>query len=66
MQDTPTQVQDAVVANPPFGTVKDASGKNTEWPFEGSTGTTTEIDHAISMRALSPMKSDGCPPRTDL
>jgi len=59
MEDTPPNGQDAVIANPPFGKVKGEDGRNKEWAFEGSTGTTGEIDHAISMRALSAMKDDG-------
>jgi predicted RNA methylase len=59
MLDTPPSGVDVVIANPPFGKVKDADGRNKEWGFEGSTGTTTEVDHAISMRALSAMADNG-------
>ena len=49
---------DVVIANPPFGRVKEGGATKT-WPFTGSTGETNQIDHAISMKALSVMNDDG-------
>lgn len=53
---------DAVIANPPFGTVKEADGtttrrfdmKDVQPGYE-----TAEIDHAIALRSLGAMKDDG-------
>jgi hypothetical protein len=61
---------DVVIANPPFGVVKeDGAGKNKRFHIPFSTelqkefGTdgyeTSEIDHAISFKALESMKDDG-------
>ena len=55
--DTPAKSQDVVIANPPFGKVKDASGENVTFPMGDLT--TTEIDHAIAFKALDAMKDDG-------
>jgi len=52
---------DVVIANPPFGYVKDESGGkffNKRWKIDDSY-TTTQIDHAISLKALEAMKDDG-------
>ena len=47
---------DAVIANPPFGTVREG-GKSKVFEVDGFE--TTQIDHAISLNALKTMKSDG-------
>ncbi len=47
---------DAVIANPPFGTVREG-GKVKGYTADGFN--TTQIDHAISLNALKTMKSDG-------
>lgn len=48
---------DAVVTNPPFGSVKDAEGKPVKVKVDGfSIG---QIDHLIAARALETMKDDG-------
>jgi len=47
---------DVVIANPPFGTVKEnGQSKQFETPF----GKTAEIDHAIVFKALEAMADDG-------
>lgn len=48
---------DAVVANPPFGSVKDAQGKATKERVDGYK--IGQIDHLIAARALDAMKDDG-------
>lgn len=54
----PTGTQpDAVVTNPPFGSIKDADGKPVKVKVDGfSLG---QIDHLIAARALDTMKDDG-------
>ena len=48
---------DAVVTNPPFGSIKDAEGKPVKVKVDGfSLG---QIDHLIAARALDAMKEDG-------
>lgn len=54
----PKQKSDAVIANPPFGPVKDADGKNRVFHV-GPGYDTREIDHAIVFNALDAMKDDG-------
>jgi hypothetical protein len=49
---------DVVIANPPFGPVKDDMGRSIEHKVD-ERYTTTEIDHAISLNALKAMKDDG-------
>jgi predicted RNA methylase len=52
---------DAVIANPPFGITKDRDGK-TVWfdmSFAREGYETSEIDHAIALRALEAMKAGG-------
>jgi predicted RNA methylase len=52
---------DVVIANPPFGYVKDDSGGkflNKRWKIDEQY-TTNQIDHAISLKALEAMKDDG-------
>ena len=48
---------DVVIANPPFGRVKDAGRQTKEFSANGLT--TKELDHAIVARALSSLKKDG-------
>lgn len=48
---------DAVIANPPFGVVKDREGKTISYDVDGVK--TNEIDHAIAFKALGNMKDDG-------
>lgn len=48
---------DVVLANPPFGVVKDDKGNSKE--FDTGFYMTTEIDHAIAFNALKAMKDDG-------
>jgi hypothetical protein len=52
---------DVVIANPPFGKVMDDAGNETRFNAPGLAGggQTTEIDHAIALRALQSMKKDG-------
>lgn len=48
---------DAVVTNPPFGSIKDADGKTVKVKVDGfSIG---QIDHLIAARSLQTMKDDG-------
>lgn len=54
---TPGKQYDAVIANPPFGTVKDDAGTKREWEVSGHK--TAEIDQAIALKALQSMKPDG-------
>jgi hypothetical protein len=49
---------DAVIANPPFGAVKDADGNTISFTVTPDY-TTNEIDHAIAFNALKAMKDDG-------
>ncbi|HWQ39162.1 MAG TPA: strawberry notch C-terminal domain-containing protein, partial [Burkholderiales bacterium] len=49
---------DAVIANPPFGYVKDEQGRNREWKIN-ERYTTNQIDHAIALKALEAMADDG-------
>lgn len=48
---------DVVIANPPFGRVKEAGRQTKEFSVNGLT--TEELDHAIVARALSSLKKDG-------
>jgi hypothetical protein len=55
---------DVVIANPPFGKVKDDQGNFRSWPAGPDDSgrfswRTREIDRAIAMRALRTMKDDG-------
>ena len=47
---------DAVIANPPFGAVREG-GESKVFKVDGFN--TTQIDHAIALNALKAMKSDG-------
>lgn len=49
---------DRVIANPPFGKVKDADGK-TNILFDANGLRTNEIDQAIVMKSLETLKDDG-------
>ena len=49
---TPGKQYDAVIANPPFGTVKDDAGNKRGWEVSGHE--TAEIDQAIALRRSSP------------
>jgi hypothetical protein len=48
---------DAIIANPPFGVVKNRAGETISYDVDGLT--TNEIDHAIAFKALNNMKEDG-------
>jgi hypothetical protein len=48
---------DAIIANPPFGIVKNRSGETISYNVDGLK--TNEIDHAIAFKALNNMKEDG-------
>jgi hypothetical protein len=57
-QYVPDKMADVVIANPPFGVVKDERGRSKE--FEVSdVYSTKEIDHAIALKALDAMSDDG-------
>ena len=47
----------AVVANPPFGRVRDAAGQAKSWSVLGHE--TKELDHAIVLNALDALRDDG-------
>lgn len=53
----PPEQHDAVIANPPFGVVLDASGQKRQFQF--GRFETTQIDHAIALQSLQAMKPDG-------
>ncbi|MFG6104868.1 strawberry notch family protein [Leptothoe sp. EHU-05/26/07-4] len=55
----PDQLHDMVIANPPFGVVRDAQGQRQRFALPGNRRGTTQIDHAIAFQALSAMKADG-------
>ena len=48
---------DSVIANPPFGAVKESDGSSKTFDVDG--WTTTQIDHAIALNTLKTMKDDG-------
>lgn len=50
--------QDVVIANPPFGAVKEENGQSRSWAL-GEKYTSTQIDHAIALKSLESMKDDG-------
>lgn len=54
---TPSRTPDVVIANPPFGTVKDDNGNTRHFNVLGLD--TTEIDQAISLQALDTLPEDG-------
>ncbi len=49
---------DVVIANPPFGPIKDETGQSRDFKVNDRY-TTKEIDHAIALNALRSMKDDG-------
>ena len=51
-------VTDVVIANPPFGIVKDDAGNTIKYPITPEYNT-SEIDHAIALNALKSLKDDG-------
>ncbi len=53
----PEDPVDVVIANPPFGRVKDADRQTREFSVNGLT--TKELDHAIAARALESLKQGG-------
>lgn len=55
--DVKAKSQDAVITNPPFGSVKDANGNATKVPVDGYK--IGKIDHLIAAKALDAMKDDG-------
>jgi hypothetical protein len=54
----PDQKVDRVIANPPFGIVKDEAGNTLRFEINRKYQT-SEIDHAIAFEALKAMKDDG-------
>ena len=54
---TPSSTPDVVIANPPFGTVRDDSGDTRHFNVLGLD--TTEIDQAISLKALDTLPEGG-------
>ena len=58
----PAESVDVVIANPPFGKVKNDQGVTARFDVADGLPTaykTTEVDHAIAWRALDAMKDDG-------
>ncbi|MEM8804441.1 MAG: strawberry notch C-terminal domain-containing protein [Cyanobacteria bacterium P01_G01_bin.38] len=55
----PSQLHDVVIANPPFGSVRDTKGQRRRFVLPGNRRGTTQIDQAISLLALSAMRADG-------
>ncbi|MCM1513312.1 MAG: strawberry notch C-terminal domain-containing protein [Oxalobacter formigenes] len=56
-QYTPDKTPDAVIANPPFGTVKEENGQTRHFDVLGLD--TTEIDQAIALKALHTLPENG-------
>lgn len=54
----PAEQVDAVIANPPFGPIRDDTGQSVVFDVDGPY-TTREIDHAIAWQALKAMKDGG-------
>ncbi len=54
----PPQKVDSVIANPPFGVVRDDKGDSKSFKIN-ERYTTNEIDHAIVLNSLKAMKDDG-------
>ncbi|MFU2512482.1 PLxRFG domain-containing protein [Pseudoalteromonas sp. ASV78] len=53
---------DAVLANPPFGALRDGEGKRTRYVFndhQGKTHSFGELDHVIAKSALDSLKDNG-------
>lgn len=60
----PPKKSDVIIANPPFGTVKDEAGNTVVFEAPSTlmpdgTYQTREIDHAIALKSLENMKDDG-------
>lgn len=55
----PDRLHDVVIANPPFGVVRDGQGQRKRFRLPGNLRGTTQIDQAISFQALGAMKDDG-------
>lgn len=55
----PERLHDVVIANPPFGAVRDVQGHRKRFRLPGNLRGTTQIDQAISFQALGAMKDDG-------
>ncbi|MGF1523285.1 MAG: strawberry notch C-terminal domain-containing protein [Leptolyngbyaceae cyanobacterium] len=55
----PDQQHDVVIANPPFGAVRDDQGQRQRFALPGNRRGTTQIDQAIAFQALKAMKADG-------
>ena len=54
----PAKTLDRIVANPPFGAVKDNKGETVIFPVAPDYQT-REVDHAIAFKALEALKDDG-------
>lgn len=50
-------IYERLIANPPFGTVKDDAGKDKTWTVDGVK--TNQIDHAVALKALNSMMRRG-------
>ncbi len=55
----PEQQHDVVIANPPFGRVKDDNNKTRRFAVLGNGRSTTQIDQAIALQSLQSMKDEG-------
>jgi predicted RNA methylase len=53
----PARIVDAVITNPPFGVLKDPTGASQQFDVGGFV--TSEIDHAIALKALETMADHG-------
>jgi len=55
----PERLHDVVIANPPFGAVRDGQGQRKRFRLPDNLRGTTQIDQAISFQALGAMKDGG-------
>lgn len=55
----PHQLHDVVIANPPFGRVKDANNITRRFAVLGNGRSTTQIDQVIALQSLQSMKDEG-------
>jgi hypothetical protein len=55
----PERQHDVVIANPPFGAVRDAHGQRKRFRLPGNLRGTNQIDQAISFQALGAMRDSG-------
>jgi C-terminal domain on Strawberry notch homologue/P-loop containing NTP hydrolase pore-1 len=55
----PAKQHDVVIANPPFGRVKDENNKTRRFDLPGNRKGTTQIDQAIALQSLQSMKDEG-------